>query len=281
MTANRYDQMADAIGWLIDHAEERPSLRQAADAAAMSPFHYQRVFSEWVGLSPARFLQVLTRQHLASLLQEPLPLEAIADEAGLSGLSRVHDLFVTLEAMTPEEYRHQAAGLDIDWGVHDTRFGQALLAATGRGLCAMLFVEKDDDPRALLEARWPRARLHESPQATADLAAQLFTDTNLLANKLPLLVRGTNFQVKVWEALLQIPYGQVTTYQRIAQTIGRPTASRAVGQAVGANPIGYLIPCHRVIQATGCLGSYRWDTKRKASLLAWEHAAASANRFTS
>ncbi|MBI1318856.1 MAG: methylated-DNA--[protein]-cysteine S-methyltransferase [Candidatus Hydrogenedens sp.] len=273
MADSTYARMERAIQFLTERAPEQPSLEETAAAAGLSPFHFQREFSDWAGVSPSRFCRYLARQRLAALLAEPTPIEAAADEAGLSSQSRAYDLMVTMDAMTPAEFRAKGAGLVIRYGMHDTDFGHCVIARTERGICGLQFIEPQGKAAALaaLRKQWPNAELRESPRDTAGTAAQLFIAAR--GSRMRLHVQGTNFQIKVWEALLKIPFGQVSTYQRIAEAIGQPTAARAVGQAVGANPIGFLIPCHRVIRREGILGNYRWGAPRKAALVGWEQAA--------
>lgn len=278
MHGSRYDTMEKALRFLVEQAPVKAALEEVAAHAGMSSFHFQRTFSAWVGLSPARFSAMLARQHLRMLLKVSASIDEAADRAGMSGQSRVHDLFVTLDAMTPGEMLRGGAGLTIRHGVHDTRFGHAFIAATNRGVCQLAFIEPQDARREIerLRAAWPGAELVDDFAATGEVAARLFLPPAPGQSALPLLVRGTNFQVKVWEALLRVPPGQLTTYGRIAAAIGAPRASRAVGGAVGANPIAWLIPCHRVIREEGILGNYRWGAPRKAALLAWELQAMTA-----
>jgi len=240
----------------------------------VSKGHLQRLFRRWAGVSPKRFLQLLTLEHAKGLLEESRALLDVALEAGLSGPSRLHDLFVTLEAVTPGEYRRGGDGLDIRYGVHPSPFGPCLLAATERGICRLDFVQ-DDDPEpilATLARDWPAARRREDHGFTADLAERAFSGRKGGCGRLALCVRGTNFQVQVWQALLRIPPGRVLSYEDVAATIGRPSAARAVGNAVGDNPVSYLIPCHRVIRKTGHFGYYGGGPLRKRAMLGWEMA---------
>ncbi len=265
-----YQRIEKAIRYLEENFDKQPDLYTVADDAAMSPFHFQRLFSEWVGISPKRFLQYLTTGFLKSRLQATQNLIEAAELAGLSSQSRVYDLFVNLEAVTPQEYKTNGAGVTIDYGFHETLFGECLIGMTERGICHFTFV--DDNPVQNLErlqADWKNATIRQNQQATAQVAAQVF-QTSKTASPLKLLVRGTNFQVKVWQALLQIPEGYVASYQTIAQLIGQPKAMQAVGSAVGANPVGFLIPCHRVIRKEGIVGEYHWGATRKKALLGWE-----------
>ncbi|MEO6759985.1 MAG: methylated-DNA--[protein]-cysteine S-methyltransferase [Saprospiraceae bacterium] len=266
-----YQRIEQAIHFLQVNFDRQPDLEEVARQVHLSPFHFQRLFSDWAGISPKRFLQSLTADHLKSRLHETRNLLEAADLAGMSTPSRVHDLFVTLEAVTPQEYRSGGAGLPIRYGFGESPFGECLLATTERGICWLAFVPAGTHEIALdeLQAAWPAARLTEEPQMAEQLAQTIFqaADPN---RKFHLLVKGTNFQVKVWNALLRIPEGGVASYQAIAQTMGMPGAARAVGSAVGANHLAYLIPCHRVIRQSGAMGEYRWSSPKKGLLLGWE-----------
>jgi AraC family transcriptional regulator of adaptative response/methylated-DNA-[protein]-cysteine methyltransferase len=239
----------------------------------LSPFHFQRIFAEWAGISPKRFLQYLTTGYLKERLQQSRNLDEAASSAGLSSQSRVYDLFTTLEAVTPQEYKDHGAGIRIDYGFHPTRFGECLIGVTPRGICWLSFMGIDDDNRVALEelkSSWNKSVFHHDQDLTGDVVRSIFSPEP--ASKLHLLVKGTNFQIKVWEALLRIPAGQLATYQDIASRIQHPNAQQAVGSAVGSNNIAYLIPCHRVIRKDGVLGEYRWSAARKKSIIGWEMA---------
>ncbi|MGI6209313.1 MAG: methylated-DNA--[protein]-cysteine S-methyltransferase [Anaerolineae bacterium] len=265
-----YRLVEEAIGYLEANFRRQPSLAEVAAAVNLSEYHFQRLFRRWAGISPKRFLQFLTLEYAKDLLAESRALLEVSYETGLSGPGRLHDLFVTLEAVTPGEYRRQGQGLTIEYGVHPSPFGRCLLAATERGICALYFLN-DSDPTPMLaelQQDWPEAQLRENAQSTKNLAEAAFTGDTPLT----LYVKGTNFQVQVWRALLRIPFGQVVSYEDVAEMIGHPTASRAVGGAVGANPVCYLIPCHRVIRKTGHFGYYGGGPLRKRAMLAWEAA---------
>lgn len=278
-----------AAGHLVAAAIERlardwrtaPDLDRLAAEAGLSAGHFQRLFKQWAGISPKRFAQFVTLGHARHLLkrQEHGLLDAALD-LGLSGPSRLHDLFVTCEAMTPGDYKAGAQGLEIRFGFHDSGLGRVLMATTPRGVCWLSFVSGDDaygeaENLRQMRAEWPGARLIEDPAATRPaLAALLGLEEGDAQRPLTVHVKGTNFQIKVWQALLAIPQGGVATYEDVARAIGRPTAMRAVGNAVGANPVSWLIPCHRVIRKTGVLDNYRWGPTRKRTLLAWEAARA-------
>ncbi|HEY0836302.1 MAG TPA: methylated-DNA--[protein]-cysteine S-methyltransferase [Azospirillum sp.] len=265
------------IRHLVDHWQDQPSLEELAGVAGMSPYHFQRLFTRWVGISPKRFVQFLTLDHAKRLLAENQSVLDTALDVGLSGPSRLHDLFVACEAMTPGEYKAEGAGLTIRWGLHDSPFGRALVGSTERGVCWLSFADSADgaDAMAEFEAAWPAARLVEDAESTRATAARAFGwREEADGEPLRLLLKGTNFQVKVWEALLRIPSGAVVSYEDVARAIGRPTAMRAVGAAVGRNPVCVLIPCHRVIQKSGIIHNYRYGVPRKRALLAWEQARA-------
>ncbi len=274
MTAEQhpdYQRIEQAIRFLQANFDRQPDLDEVARQVYLSPFHFQRLFSEWAGVSPKRFLQTLTAEHLKSRLHETRNLLEAAEMAGLSAPSRVHDLFVTLEAVTPQEYRTGGSGLQIHYGFCQTPFGECLLATTERGICWLAFVPEGGHEAALHElyAAWPEAQLSENQTIVARLAQAIFHAAGP-DRKFHLLVKGTNFQLKVWNALLRIPAGGVASYQTVAQAAGVPGASRAVGSAVGSNHLAYLIPCHRVIRQSGTIGEYRWSSAKKALLLGWE-----------
>lgn len=260
-----FDRVARAIRFLTEHAEQQPSLAQLADHLGLSPFHLQRLFRRWAGVTPKQFLQLLTVERARQMLADQ-PLLAVSESVGLSSSSRLYDHFVTLEAMTPGEVRGGGAGLRIDTAIHDTLYGPALIAMTPRGICALDFVpHADEDAVALVRARWPAAEVRLDPVRTQAVAQALAGEAD--APLWPLHVQGTNFQITVWRALLNTRAGQLTSYARLAAQTGRAGAARAVGQAVGANPVAVLIPCHRVIRETGVLGGYRWGLPRKQAML--------------
>jgi AraC family transcriptional regulator of adaptative response/methylated-DNA-[protein]-cysteine methyltransferase len=268
-----YDRIARAVEFIAANAEAQPGLAEVAAHARLSPFHFQRLFSRWAGVSPKRFLQIVTVERAKQLLAAGREsLLGASETLGLSSSSRLHDHFVTLEAMTPDEYRREGKGLAIRHGEADTPFGKAFIAWTPRGLCALSFT--DGEPRGAaienLRQAWPAALLSRDAAEARRLAERVFGSRS--ATPLPILVRGTNFQVAVWRALLAIPEGRLVAYGDIAAAIGRPNAVRAVGSAVGANPCAYVIPCHRVIRESGALGGYRWGLTRKQTMQAREAA---------
>ncbi|HEY3404461.1 MAG TPA: methylated-DNA--[protein]-cysteine S-methyltransferase, partial [Ohtaekwangia sp.] len=247
-----YQRIEQAIKYLEENFQRQPELDEVAEKVHLSPFHFQRLFTEWAGISPKRFLQFLTVDFLKGKLLESRNLVEAAESAGLSSQSRVYDLFTTLEAVTPQEYKLHGSGIRIEYGFHETPFGLCLIGVTERGICWLSFCQSDEDPMAELnrmKAHWHNSVFHQDQELTASFTQQIFHREGAKAQeKLHVLVKGTNFQVKVWEALLRIPSGNVTTYQDIAGQIQNPNALQAVGSAVGSNHIAYLIPCHRVIR---------------------------------
>lgn len=269
-----YERIAQAINFIITRANNQPSLEEVATHLNLSPFHFQRMFSRWAGVTPKRFLQALTLERAKQLLAESRSLLEVTDTVGLSSGSRLYDHFVQLEAVTPGEFKSQGMGLVIEYGSQTTAFGNTFIATTARGVCMLEFMDSDDfnDQLLALQHKWPHATIRENNSAVSPVIAAIFDFERKPERPLSLYVSGTNFQINVWKALLNIPPGQVTSYSRIANAIGHPDAARAVGQAVGSNPVGILIPCHRVIQQGGQLGGYHWGLTRKHALHAWESA---------
>ena len=272
--AYQYEQIARAIDYLYVNFRNQPSLEEVAAQVNMSAFHFQRMFTEWAGISPKRFLQFLTTDYLKHRITGFDNLLDAADAAGLSSQSRVYDLFVNLEAVTPQEYKEKGNGIRIDYGFHNTPFGECILGVTGRGICHLSFLQEDNRSTAIeeLERAWENATVRENSRNTETMANAIFNRRPGKQEKLSVLVKGTNFQVKVWNALLEVPYGNVSTYQSIARHIELPNALQAVGSAIGANPIAYLIPCHRIIRKNLIIGEYHWGTERKKAMLGWEMA---------
>ncbi|MXU66467.1 methylated-DNA--[protein]-cysteine S-methyltransferase [Oceanomicrobium pacificus] len=266
-----YAVIARAIDFIDAHRTDQPSLDAVAEACGMSPAHFQRVFSQWAGVSPKRYLQYLTLDHAKQLLAEHHTLLDTSAETGLSGTGRLHDLFLRWEAMSPGDYARKGEGLEIGWDWIDTPFGPALAMVTKRGLCGLGF-QGDMTPDAVqadLQSRWPKARFFHAPARVAPVAAALFGATEA-GQPVDLHLIGAPFQIKVWEALLAIPSGEVATYSDVARRIGNPNAVRAVGTAIGRNPISWLIPCHRALRKSGGLGGYHWGLPVKRALLAHE-----------
>lgn len=268
-----YNRVAAAIEYLQQHFTEQPSLEQLAQAVNLSPFHFQRLFSEWAGVSPKKFLQYLSLDYARHLLvDESLSLMDAAHASGLSGSSRLHDLFVSIEGMTPGEFRQGGEQLVIDYCFSDSPFGRVLAAATTKGLCHLAFEEGEAAALSTLKARFPNARYRQGVTPTLQQALAFFERDWKPSSPLRLHLKGTPFQLKVWEGLLRIPEGRLTSYGALAKSIDQPSASRSVGTAIGSNPVAVLIPCHRVIRASGEFGGYRWGAARKAALIGWEAA---------
>ncbi|RYF77122.1 MAG: methylated-DNA--[protein]-cysteine S-methyltransferase [Cytophagaceae bacterium] len=277
-----YEQIAHSIDYLTANFREQPSLSELAEKANLSEFHFQRLFTEWAGVSPKKFGQYLTLEHAKAQLRDGAPLSVAAQETGLSSTGRLHDLFVTIEGVTPGQFKKAGSGLVLTYGVFDSPFGAYVLGVINDKIAVLQFSDGDEPatmnvPEQIVAKSWPEASLQHNPIAIQSIANQIFpTAANSLRGQqnppVHVLMRGSAFQLKVWEALLKIPEGRLVSYDQIADAIGQPTASRAVGTAIGSNPIGYLIPCHRVIKKTGLFGGYRWGTSRKQAMLGWEAA---------
>jgi AraC family transcriptional regulator of adaptative response/methylated-DNA-[protein]-cysteine methyltransferase len=273
LNSGDYSRIERAIVFMEQNHQAQPSLESIARHACVSPFHFQRVFTRWVGISPKRFMQYLTKEYAKQLLEQSRSVLDTSYEAGLSGPGRLHDLFVTCEAVTPGEFKARGDGIEIAYGFHPSPFGEILLGVTERGICELNFVRKGGRKELLdsLRARWRNARLNHAETRTATIAKTVFGPTGH-APRLHLLLKGTNFQIKVWEALLRIPPGAVVAYSDIANALGMPRSARAVGNAVASNPIAYVIPCHRVIRENGDTGNYLGGPARKKAILGWEMA---------
>ena len=270
-----YLRIEQAIMYLEDHYKDQPSLEEVAANIGLSEYHFQRLFTRWAGVSPKRFLQFLTKEGAKEFLDKSENLLDTTHQVGLSSLGRLHDLLVTTEAVSPGEYKSHGEGVTIRYGLHASPFGKCLVAVTERGICHLGFAQASEGAAIdNLVADWKNARMIEDNRGTAPLIEPIF-DLKYRGKPLNIHLRGTNFQLKVWEALLKIPTGAVTTYEGLAQRIGQPAASRAVGTAVGHNPIAVLIPCHRVIRKVGEFGNYRYGALRKKALLAYESVIAS------
>ncbi len=273
--SNDYARIEQVIYYLEKNASYQPSLAEIADNVHLSEYHLQRLFTRWVGISPKRFLQFITKEHAKQLLARSSTILEATYQVGLSSPGRLHDLFITWEAVTPGEYKLRGEGLTISYGFHPTPFGEVLLGSTERGICNLSFVMPDGRSSALeaMHKNWPKAHLEEDPSITQSLAAAIFHSMNHAAGRpLRIYLCGSNFQVKVWEALLRIPSGSVVSYRDIASYLGDPRASRAVGNALARNPVAVLIPCHRVIHSLGEFGEYHYGEARKVALLGWEMA---------
>jgi len=275
MRSAEYARIEKAILYLGENFRRQPNLKEVARTVGLSEYHFHRLFTRWAGISPKRFLQFLTAEYAGRLLRESPNVLDAAYEAGLSGSGRLHDLLVSVYAMTPGEMKKEGAGLTIQYGVHPSPFGDCLLAITGRGICGLSFLSADRGGEAweTIGKPWSRATLRENPRATKNIASRIFDPSRWKYDSpLNVFVRGTNFQIKVWEALVRIPPGRAISYEHVAVQIGAPGAARAVGSAVARNPVGFLIPCHRVIRKTGDFGEYQWGAPRKMAILAWEAA---------
>ncbi len=265
-----YAKVEKAILFLETHFRSHPTLDEIAAGVNLSKFHFQRLFKRWAGITPIRFMQFLTLDYAKQKLGQSRSLLDTAFDSGLSGTSRLHDLFVTFEAMTPGEYKKMGAGVTIEFGVHPSPFGFCIIGLTQKGICHLGFTDtlSASKARRVLKQRWPCSSLNENPEITGPVVNRIFKiEGENIARPFHLLLKGTNFQVNVWKALLKIPRGHLVCYQDIAAFSGRPDAVRATAGAIGANPVGYLIPCHRVISKSGKIHNYRWGTARKKAIL--------------
>lgn len=270
-----YQRIADAIQYIHQNFKEQPDLDAVAAQVHLSPFHFQKLFKEWAGVSPKKFLQYLSLEHAKTILKgNKISLFDAAFETGLSGTGRLHDMFVKIEGMTPGEYKNGGENLAINYSFAESPFGNILVASTAKGICHIAFA--DDEHKALMEFKnnFPNAQLMQVVDMIQQNALYIFTHDWSKLDQIKLHLKGTDFQVKVWEALLKIPMGKLSTYGNLAAAIDKPKASRAVGTAIGDNPVAFLIPCHRVIQATGSFGQYHWGSIRKTAMIGWEAAKA-------
>jgi AraC family transcriptional regulator of adaptative response/methylated-DNA-[protein]-cysteine methyltransferase len=266
-----YQRIEEAIRYIRENFRDQPDLDQIASQIHLSPFHFQRLFKDWAGVSPKKFLQFTSIEHAKQLLQEQHTLADVSFETGLSGTSRLHDLFMQIEGMTPGEYQQGGKNLHIYYSHAETLFGNILIASTNRGICHLSFVSKMADISEIRN-RFPAAVLEQKTDLHQQQALKMFRDDWSDLQKIKLHLKGTPFQIKVWTALLQIPAGSLKSYLDVAKEIGDRQASRAVGTAIGSNPIAYLIPCHRVITSAGTLGGYHWGVDRKSAIIGWEAA---------
>lgn len=268
-----YQRIATAIQFLKNSSLSQPSLDDAAQHVGLSPYHFQRLFYRFAGVSPKRFLQHLTAEHAKQRLKQSVPMLETSFSLGLSSSSRLHDLLIAVETVTPGENKSGGKGLEIHYATHPTPFGYSLIAITQRGICRLEFIDNTEEKDTVLQLQkhWPNAQLIEDKISTATIIRKIFHPLKEQSKKpLTLLLQGTTFQLKVWQALLQIPEGCLISYGHLAQTIGNPNASRAIGTAIGNNPISYLIPCHRVLRVSGEIGGYRWGVERKMAILGRE-----------
>ena len=268
-----FSRITEAIGYITTHFKEQPSLEKIAEKIQLSPFHFQRLFTDWAGVSPKKFLQYLTVEHAKKLLKENnASLFDTAFETGLSGTGRLHDLFIRIEGMTPGEYKNGGENLLIHYSFAESSFGNILLASTAKGICYIAFAEEENDALTILQKQFPNAAYKQMIDMAQQNVLYVFTRQWSRLKEIKLHLKGTAFQIKIWETLLKIPMGQLSTYGNIAKQIQSPKASRAVGSAIGDNPVAFLIPCHRVIQSTGLFGQYMWGANRKKAIIGWEAA---------
>ena len=269
-----YARVSEAIGYITDHWRAQPPLEDIAAHVGLSPFHFQRLFKRWAGISPKEFLQAITVDHARDMLKDSASLLDTAFEVGMSGPARLHDLFVDHEAMTPGDYKRGGAGLKITYGFHDSPFGRALIMTTPRGVAGLAFADNEEEESEILAdmmGRWPSADYERDDASTGPQAARIFDPSRWQAqDPLKLVLIGTDFEVRVWESLLKIPFGRAATYSDIAAHVCTPKAARAVGSAVGRNPISFVVPCHRVLRKDGGLGGYHWGVTRKQAIIGWE-----------
>lgn len=268
-------RIARAINYIQDNFKNQPSLEEIAEEVNLSPFHFQRLFKDWAGTTPKRFLQYISISYAKKLLQEnDKTLFDTAVETGFSGSSRLHDLFISIEGMTPGEYKNGGENLKINYSYSATPFGNILTASTAKGICHISFYDDEFDAFAILKSKFPAANYQQCETLEHQNVLQIFHKDWTEISQIKLHLKGTDFQLKVWEALLKIPTGKLSTYGILAKKINQPNASRAVGTAVGSNPVAFLIPCHRVIQTSGALGGYHWGTDRKMAMIGWEASLA-------
>lgn len=276
-----YNRIAEAINYIQQNFTEQPTLDEIAKKVHLSPYHFQRLFTEWAGVSPKKFLQYISLQHAKQILNNTQStLFDTAYQTGLSGTGRLHDLFVKIEGMTPGEYKNKGENLSINYSYEESLFGKILVASTTKGICYMGFSDEKNIAFSELEKRFPKANFIQQTDEIQQNALLIYTQDWSKINQIKLHLKGTDFQLKVWEALLKIPMGNLATYGNIAKEIQKPNASRAVGTAIGSNPIAYLIPCHRVIQSTGIFGGYMWGTIRKTAIIGWEASKINATNMS-
>ena len=268
-----YENVAEAIAFIKENFQQQPNLNEIAENATYSPAHLQRIFTEWAGTSPKKFLQYTSVEYAKRLLrEEQATLFDAAFDTGLSSTSRLHDLFMNIEGMTPGEYKSGGKNLTVDYSFSNSPFGNVIVASTSKGICYLAF--EDDNLLALtgLKIKFPNATFREQTNIMQQNALRIFQNEQVKLQEIKLHLKGTDFQLKVWESLLKIPFGKLSTYGKIAKELDNPNASRAIGTAIGNNPVAFLIPCHRVIQSTGKFEGYRWGTTRKTAIIGWEQA---------
>jgi AraC family transcriptional regulator of adaptative response/methylated-DNA-[protein]-cysteine methyltransferase len=269
-----YSRIEEAIGYIRANFKNQPTLDEIAGKVHLSPFHFQRIFTDWAGVSPKKFLQYLSIAHAKKMLAGQATLFDTALDTGLSGASRLHDLFIKIEGMTPGEYKNGGENLSINYSYAESPFGNIMVASTQKGICHIAFANTEAEGLIALQKCFPNAAYSQVVDMIQQNALYIFKHDWSKLNDIKLHLKGTNFQVKVWETLLRIPVGKLSTYGNIASQLNQPTASRAVGSAVGGNPVAFLIPCHRVIQSSGDFGQYHWGSNRKTAMIGWEAALA-------
>jgi AraC family transcriptional regulator, regulatory protein of adaptative response / methylated-DNA-[protein]-cysteine methyltransferase len=267
-----YERIEKAIVYLKDNFKEQPDLDAVAKQVHLSPFHFQRLFKDWAGVSPKKFLQFISVEYAKGLLKQDLSLSDVSFETGLSGTSRLHDLFIGIEGMTPGEFKNGGETLKINYSFAETPFGDIIIASTAKGICQLAFVKNEKYGLENLQYFFPNASLSQKTDMIQQDALRFFKGDWTDLQKVKLHLKGTPFQLKVWESLLKIPFGNISTYGSIADEIKSPGSSRAVGTAIGSNPVAFLIPCHRVIRSSGLIGEYHWGSERKTAILGWEAA---------
>jgi AraC family transcriptional regulator, regulatory protein of adaptative response / methylated-DNA-[protein]-cysteine methyltransferase len=266
-----FDRIEEAIGYITTHFKNQPSLDEVAEKIHLSPYHFQRLFSDWAGVSPKKFLQYISVEHAKNILKDRRSsLFDAAFETGLSGTGRLHDLFINIEGMTPGEYKNGGENLFINYSYAESPFGNMLVASTSKGICHMAFADDEHEALVTVQKKFPNAHYKQMVDLIQQNALYIFTKDWKNLDKIKLHLKGTAFQLKVWETLLKVPMGKLLTYGSIAEALHTPKASQAVGSAVGSNPVAFLIPCHRVIQSTGIIGQYHWGTNRKTAMIGWE-----------
>ncbi|TMM59208.1 methylated-DNA--[protein]-cysteine S-methyltransferase [Maribacter algarum] len=268
-----YNRIAEAIDYIKKNFREQPSLNDIAESVHLSPFHFQRLFTDWAGVSPKKFMQYISIEYAKQVLKDKqTTLFETAHQTGLSGTSRLHDLFINIEGMTPGEFKNGGENLIISYSFAESLFGNIIVASTAKGICHMAFFDNKDDAFATLQKRFPNATYNQVVDKAQQNALFIFRHDWSKLDQIKLHLTGTPFQLKVWETLLKIPMGELSTYGAIAKKIDKPKASRAIGTAIGNNPVAFLIPCHRVIQSSGSSGGYMWGSTRKSAIIGWEAA---------
>jgi AraC family transcriptional regulator of adaptative response/methylated-DNA-[protein]-cysteine methyltransferase len=266
-----FNRIAEAIDYIKNNFKEQPNLDEVAEKVNLSPFHFQRLFKEWAGVTPKKFLQYTSIEYAKNILKNnQITLSEATHETGLSSTGRLHDLFIKIEGMTPGEFKNGGENLSINYSFSNSPFGTILIASTTKGICHMAFAEQENSAFEIIKNQFPNAKFVQKQDSLQQNALHIFSHDWSKLNNIKLHLKGTEFQLKVWETLLKIPFGNLSTYGIIANQIKNPNASRAVGTAIGGNPVAFLIPCHRVIQGTGNLGGYLWGNTRKTAIIGWE-----------